>query len=51
MSKIILIMVALAVGCYFLGVGVGILVSRKPKKEEVVIQHVSYTPEQMGYDK
>jgi len=45
--RIIFIQLIVPVICYFIGVAVG----RRTAKTEVEIQHVGYTPEQMGYDK
>ena len=52
MGRIIWTMVILAVGCYSLGVFIGLQVHKFDQRfDNADIQHVSYTPEQMGYDK
>jgi len=45
--RTILIQLVVPVICYFIGVAVGKAVERN----QVEIQHVGYTAEQMGYDK
>lgn len=45
--RIIFIQLIVPVICYFIGVAVG----RKTAENKVEIEHVSYTPSQMGYDK
>ena len=45
--RIIFIQLIVPVICYFIGVAVG----KNVERNKVEIQHVGYTPEQMGYDK
>ena len=45
--RIIITQLLLPIACYFIGVAVG----KASEKNKVEIQHVGYTPEQMGYDK
>ena len=65
MGRIIWTMVILAVGCCSLGVFIGMRVTKRKYADIITglvdrvnkrlasddIQHVGYTPEQMGYDK
>ena len=51
---IYVVLLVTSIGCYFIGVLVGRLSvkqSIKPCADADDIQHVSYTPEQMGYEK
>lgn len=45
--RILLMQLVLPVACYFIGVEVG----KRVERNSVVIQHVEYTQEQLGYDK